>query len=99
MLVGFGGGFRWLLVGSCSLDRCLLVLVVGFGDCLGIWIGVCWFGWWDWVMVVWAGFGDGFLVVVELGVVVGWLSFFVVDGGGLWGWWLSFLFFFFLVVK
>ena len=31
-------------------------------------------------------------VVVELGVVVGWLSFFVVDGGGLWGWRLSFFF-------
>ena len=31
-------------------------------------------------------------MVVELGVVAGWLSFFVVDGGGLWEWWLSFFF-------
>ena len=53
------GGFQWLLTGFWSLDRCLLVLVVGFGDCLGIWFGVCWFGWWVWLMVVWASFGDG----------------------------------------
>ena len=38
-------------------------------------------------------------MVVELGVVAGWLRFFVVDGVGLWEWewWLSFFFFFFLV--
>ena len=61
LVVGFSGASIW------SLDRCLLVLVVGFDGCLLVlivWIDACWFWWWV-SMIAWefgsvfAGLGGG----------------------------------------